>query len=147
MEALHAAVSAPSGPNANFPLLLISGARRVAGYNSGTHNIPALAEQMKGNWLTLSPADAERIGVRSGQQVRVTSAVGAVQIGAVVSPDIRPGVVAMHQFWGHNYDSGMRTSRRYPGVNVNFLHDDRVRDRFDGMPVFNGTPCRVEPLA
>jgi hypothetical protein len=40
----------------------------------------------------------------------------------------------------------MRTARRYPGVNVNFLHDDQVRDRFSGMPVFNGTPCRVEPL-
>jgi len=21
-----------------------------------------------------------------------------------------------------------------------------VRDRFSGMPVYNGTPCRVEPL-
>lgn len=30
------------------------------------------------------------------------------------------------------------------GVNVNFLHDDRVRGRFCGMPVYNGTPCRVE---
>jgi hypothetical protein len=38
-------------------------------------------------------------------------------------------------------------TRRYPGVNVNFLHDDRVRDRFCGMPVFNGTPCRIETAA
>jgi len=29
---------------------------------------------------------------------------------------------------------------------VNLLHDDAVRDRFCGMPVFNGTPCRVTPL-
>ena len=40
----------------------------------------------------------------------------------------------------------MRTSRRYPGVNVNVLHDDQVRDRFCGMPVYNGTPCRVEAV-
>jgi hypothetical protein len=52
----------------------------------------------------------------------------------------------MHQFWGHTYESGMQTARRHPGVNVNFLHDDRVRDRFSGMPVYNGTPCRVEPM-
>jgi hypothetical protein len=38
----------------------------------------------------------------------------------------------------------MQTSRKHPGVNVNFLHDDRVRDQFTGMPVFNGTPCRIE---
>jgi hypothetical protein len=40
----------------------------------------------------------------------------------------------------------MHTSRRYPLVNVNFLHDDQVRDRFTGMPVYNGTPCRVEAV-
>jgi hypothetical protein len=38
----------------------------------------------------------------------------------------------------------MRVSRSHPGVNVNFLHDDRALDRFTGMPVFNGTRCRVE---
>jgi formate dehydrogenase len=126
--------------------MLISGARRLASYNSWTHNIPALMEKLKGNWLTISPADATRLGVIDGGRVRVVSAVGAVEIAVVVSPDIRPGVVAIHQFWGHTYESGMRTSRRYPGVNVNILHDDRVRDRFCGMPVFNGTPVRIEPL-
>jgi hypothetical protein len=59
---------------------------------------------------------------------------------------VREGVVAIHQFWGHHYPSGMLTSRRHPGVNVNLLHDDRVRDRFSGMPVYNGTPCRVERI-
>ncbi len=60
--------------------------------------------------------------------------------------EIREGVIAIHQFFGHRYQSGTRASRRFPGVNVNLLHDDRVRDRFCGMPVFNGTPCRVTPV-
>jgi formate dehydrogenase len=134
------------GPTTDFPFLLISGARRLASYNSWTHNVPALMEKMKGNWATLNTADAARLGIEDGQRVRVTSTAGSVEIGAVVSRDIREGVVAIHQFWGHAYESGMLTSRRHPGVNVNFLHDDRVRDRFSGMPVYNGTPCRVEPL-
>lgn len=146
VEALPAALDRPIGTNGEFPFLLISGARRLASYNSWTHNIPALMEKMKGNWATLNPEDAARIGVKSGDRVRVTSAVGGLEIGAVVSADIRPGVVAIHQFWGHTYESGMQTSRRHPGVNVNLLHDDRVRDRFCGMPVFNGTPCRVEAV-
>jgi anaerobic selenocysteine-containing dehydrogenase len=141
-EALESSISVGGA----FPFLLISGARRLASYNSWTHNIPALMEKMKGNWATLNPQDAERLGIESGQRIRVTSATGSVEIGAVVSPEVRPGVTVMHQFWGHNYDSGTQTSRKYPGVNVNFLHDDRVRDRFCGMPVYNGTPCRVEPL-
>ncbi len=146
VSALSEALAAPVAPSPEFPLLLISGARRLASYNSWTHNIPALMERMKGNWAILHPADAARLGVRDGQRVRVTSAVGSVEIGVVTSADIKDGVVAIHQFWGHTYESGMRTARRYPGVNVNFLHDDRVRDRFSGMPVFNGTPCRVEAL-
>ena len=144
--ALPEALARPVGPTTDFPFLLISGARRLASYNSWTHNVPALMERMKGNWATLNTADAARLGIEDGQRVRVTSTAGSVEIGAVVSRDIREGVVAIHQFWGHAYESGMQTSRRHPGVNVNFLHDDRVRDRFSGMPVYNGTPCRVEPL-
>jgi anaerobic selenocysteine-containing dehydrogenase len=146
VSALTEALAAPPLPTAQFPLILISGARRSAGYNSWTHNIPALVEKLKGNWAILNPLDANRLGVRDGGRVRVTSAIGSVEIPVVVSADVREGVVVIHQFWGHTYDSGTRTSRRYPGVNVNLLHSDQVRDRFSGMPVFNGTPVRVEPV-
>lgn len=141
------ALAAPPLPTEDYPLLLISGGRRLASYNTWTHNTPALMEKLRGNWLTLHPEDAERLGILDAQQVLVQSAVGEVEIEARLSSDIRPGVVMIHQFWGHTYESGMQTSRRTPGVNVNVLHDDRVRDRFTGMPVFNGTPCRVEPLS
>jgi len=146
VSALPEALSSPIETNHDLPLLLISGARRLAAYNTWTHNIPALMEKMRGNWATMNPADAGAIGAESGDRVRVSTATGSVDIGLVASADVRPGVVVIHQFWGHNYDSGMRTSRKYPGVNVNLLHDDRVRDRFCGMPVYNGTPCRVEKI-
>jgi anaerobic selenocysteine-containing dehydrogenase len=146
VAALPEALATPVAQSSVFPFLLISGARRLASYNSWTHNIPALMERMNGNWATLNPTDAAQLGIEDGQRVRVTSATGSIEIRAVTSADIREGVVAIHQFWGHTYESGMRTARGYPGVNVNFLHDDRLRDRFSGMPVYNGTPCRVEPL-
>lgn len=144
VRALHEALRSPPDPTPDFPLLLISGARRAASFNSWTHNIPALMDKLKGNWATLSEADAARLGIAEGERVRVTSPTGSVEIEARVSPDVRPGVVAVQQFWGHTYESGMRVSRSHPGVNVNFLHDDRALDRFTGMPVFNGTRCRVE---
>ena len=74
------------------------------------------------------------------------SEAGAIEIEARLSPDVRRGVVAIHQFWGHVYETGTSASRRYPGVNVNHLHSDHVRDRFSGMPVFNGTPCSIAPV-
>ena len=143
-DALPDVLQSPPLPTAEFPLLLISGGRRLASFNSWTHNIPALMEKLKGNWATLNPTDAERLDIETGDRIRVFSRTGSIEIKAIISPEIREGVVMIHQFWGHNYESGMRTSRQYPGVNVNFLHDDRLLDRFSGMPVFNGTPCRVE---
>jgi anaerobic selenocysteine-containing dehydrogenase len=126
--------------------MLISGGRRSASYNTWTHNIPALMRKLKGNWATLSRDDAERVGLREGMSIRIVSKTGSFEIPAVASQEIREGVVMIHQFWGHKYESGMQTSREYPGKNVNELHDDRVRDPFTGMPVFNGTPCRIETV-
>jgi formate dehydrogenase len=144
--ALPEALSDPPRPTKDYPFLLISGARRLAGYNSWTHHIASLAEKLRGNWVTLNPEDAARLGVRDGDRVRVRSRTGVLEIEARLSSDIREGVIAIHQFFGHTYEVGTSTIRRFPGVNVNRLHDDQVRDRFCGMPVFNGTPCRVEPV-
>jgi formate dehydrogenase len=102
--------------------------------------------KLNGNWATLSRVDAVRLGVEDGTTVRVVSRTGTLEIRAAVSDEIREGVVVIHQFWGHKFESGMKTSRSHPGENVNFLHDDCVRDGFTGMPVFNGTPCRVEAI-
>jgi anaerobic selenocysteine-containing dehydrogenase len=146
VEALPRALESPLRASAEFPLILISGGRRSASYNTWTHNIPKLMEKLNGNWATLSRVDAERLGVEDGTTVKVVSRTGTLEIRAVVSDEIREGVVMIHQFWGHKYESGMKTSRSHPGENVNFLHDDCVRDSFTGMPVFNGTPCRVEAI-
>lgn len=144
IAALPDALRRAQRDGSDYPFRLISGARRLASFNSWTHNIPALMDKMKGNWATLNSNDAERLGVSDGDAIRVTSKTGEIEIMARVSPDIREGAVAIHQFWGHVYDSSMKTSRKYPGVNVNHLHDDRALDDFTGMPVYNGTPCRVE---
>jgi formate dehydrogenase len=146
VNALPGALAEPDPATDEYPFLLVSGARRLAGYNSWTHHIEALAEKLGGNWATMSPADAARLGIAEGDLVQVRSPVGELEIEARLSPEIREGVIAIHPFFGHRYESGTRASRRFPGVNVNLLHDDRVRDPFCGMPVFNGTPCRVTPL-
>jgi formate dehydrogenase len=147
VDALPEALAEPPASTEEYPLLLVSGVRRLAGYNSWTHHIAPLAEKLSGNWAILNPADAARLGVTEGQRVQVRSRSGELEIEARLSPDIREGVIGIHQFFGHKYGSGTRASRRFPGVNVNLLHDDRVRDRFCGMPVYNGTPCRVTPVA
>ena len=146
VNALPEALAEPPASTEEYPFLLVSGVRRLAGYNSWTHHIAPLAMKLAGNWAILNPGDAAKLGVEEGQRVQVRSRVGELEIEARLSPDVREGVIGIHQFFGHKYESGTRASRRFPGVNVNLLHDDQVRDRFCGMPVFNGTPCRVIPV-
>ena len=103
VEAFRAALDAPPRPKPNFPYVLISGARRLASYNSWTHHIEPLAEKLKGNWATLNPEDAAVLGIEEGQRIRVRSETSAIEIEARLSPDVRRGVVVIHQFWGHVY--------------------------------------------
>jgi anaerobic selenocysteine-containing dehydrogenase len=146
VAALRDALRAPPTPTERHPLLLISGARRAASFNSWTHNIPALADKQQGNFATVSEADAERLDIEDGRSVEISTTTGTIRIEARVSADIRPGVVAVQQFWGHVYGNAMTTAASTPGVNVNHLHDDQALDRLCGMPVFNGTPCSVRPV-
>lgn len=130
--------------NNNLPFTLISGGRRLASFNTWTHNMPSLMEKLKGNHAVMNEGDGKRLGIADGGTIRVTSETGTLDIRAVLSTDIREGVVVVQQFWGHHYNSGQQLANKHPGVNVNLLHDDRVRDTFTGMPVFNGTPCKIE---
>jgi len=144
VEALETAVQNPPLPTSAYPFLVISGARRLASFNSWTHNIPELVEKLKGNWATMHPDDADRLGIHEGERVRIRSASGEIAIEVRRSNEVLAGVIAIHQHWGHTYASGMRTAQKYPGVNVNRLHGDDVRDPFCAMPVYNGTPVAVE---
>ena len=127
--------------------MLISGGRRLASFNSWTHNMPAMMKKLKGNYALMNTSDGLKLGIQDGVKIKITSKIHSVEIKVVLSTNIREGVIMVHQFWGHNYKSGQSLARKYPGVNVNFLHDDQVKDKYTGMPVYNGTPCNIEPFA
>jgi len=127
-----------------FPLMLISGGRRLATFNTWTKNMPSLSGKLKENYATINETDAKTYGIKDGEKIRISSKVCTIEINVSISDDIREGTIMVHQFWGHHYNSGQSLARKNPGVNVNLLHDDQERDWFTGMPVFNGTPCSIE---
>ena len=146
LQGLKEAISAPPITSSEFPLMLISGGRRLASFNSWTHNLPSLTKKLNGNHAILNREDAQKLDIQNGTSIRIVSPTHAINIQVELSDDIRRGVIVVHQFWGHHYDSGQTTAKKTPGVNVNLLHSDKIRDKFCGMPVFNGTPCRVEKV-
>jgi len=136
------------------PSLVLIGRRHVRSNNSWLHNSQRLVKGKPRCTLMIHPADAATRGIVDGCVVRLSSRVGAVEIAAEVTEDMRPGVVCMPHGWGHDRPGtghdrpGTRLSvaGRSPGVSINDVVDDQRIDELTGTAVLNGTPVEVEPV-
>jgi anaerobic selenocysteine-containing dehydrogenase len=102
-----APASAFDGDPDAFPFVLLPFPSLRTGHGRGA-NRPWLQEMpdpmstvMWNSWAELSPADAERLGVRDGDRVRLESVSGAVETHALIDAGVRPGVVGMPLGHGH----------------------------------------------
>jgi formate dehydrogenase len=115
--------------------------------NSWLNESPGLFKLRRENVIEIHPDDALELGIADGDPVRVTSAVGSVELLAELSDAMRRGVVCVPHGWGTRvFDpTGRETPQSY-GVNRNLLVDGRRTDRFSQTPAFNSTAVRVEPV-
>jgi anaerobic selenocysteine-containing dehydrogenase len=91
------------------------------------------------------PDDAHRIGIADGDDVRVTSAAGAIVLPAEVTDAVRSGVVSIPHGWGHGIDgTRMVTAAANAGANSNILARSDLFDPLSGNAVLNGTPVELE---
>lgn len=146
-EAVRVALKNPPVPTKSWPFSLISGGRRLATFNTWTKNLPSLMKHTDENVATIHSGDAQELNIKEGDWIEIATESGRIKLKAKPSDAIRQGVVMVQQFWGHTFDSSQTTAKQKPGVNVNYLHSDQVLCQFTGMPVFNGTPCRIVGLS
>ena len=102
-----------------------------------------LSTVMWGSWAEIATADAGRLGIRTGDIVRLTGTAADIELPAIVLPTVRPGCIGVPVGGGHA-DYGRYARGR--GVNVNALFDpDR---RVTGAAAFarGGVRVRVERL-
>ncbi len=119
-------------PDDEYPLLLTTG-RRLESYNTGVQSGGFKSPLHTGEALEISPEDAERLGIASGDQVRVTSRRGSVLTPARVERSLRPGVVFM--------------TLHFPDeVPTNLLTIDAADER-SGTAEFKASAVRVEPAS
>ncbi|MBT8136278.1 MAG: hypothetical protein KJO54_04595, partial [Gammaproteobacteria bacterium] len=100
-----------------------------------------LTSVVYGSWVELNPATAERLGLREGDVVEVTSPAGTVRAPVYVYPAIMPEVVAMPIGQGH------RTFGRYAsnrGANPLAIVDVAT-DRDSGALAWGATMVSLEP--
>lgn len=126
--------------------LRLIGRRHVRSNNSWLHNSHRLVKGPDRCTLMMHPDDAFARGIEDGQQVRVASHVGTVELAVEVTGDIMPGVVSIPHGWGHNRNGiGWQTAAEHAGVSINDLIGTDRYDPLSGNAVLNGIAVAVEP--
>jgi anaerobic selenocysteine-containing dehydrogenase len=129
------------------PLLLI-GRRQLRSNNSWMHNSQRLMKGKSRCTLMINPGDAERLGVKSGDIVTLSSRVGQVSAPAEVTGDMMAGVVSLPHGFGHGRDGvQLSVATNHAGVSVNDLTDDQLIDALSGNASFSGVPVTLETAA
>ena len=127
------------------PDLVLVSRRQLRSLNSWMHNLATLVKGKPRCTLQMHVADAERLSVTSGQNVRITSSGGSITAPVETTSKIRPGVVSLPHGWGHGRrETRINTAKRHAGSNFNVLAPADLLDSASGNAVVNGIPVRVE---
>jgi anaerobic selenocysteine-containing dehydrogenase len=124
-------------PNPEYPLILSAGRHIPFNANTLMRN-PAWNEGKRACTCIMNPADAESLGLKDADTVKVTTEAGAVEVELEVTDRTCQGYVMIPHGFGLEYQG-----QTY-GVNANFLASSANRDRFAGTPYHRYIPCRVE---
>ncbi len=114
-----------------YPFRLTTG-RRLSEYNTGVQTAGYDSPLRRPETLDLAPEDAERLGVREGELVRVSSRRGTVDVAVRVDDCLRPGMTFM-------------TLHFQDDVATNVLTIDAT-DPKSGTAEFKAAAVRVERL-
>ncbi len=127
---------------------LLVGRRQLRSNNSWMHNCPTLIKGPDRCTLLMHDADGRRLGLRAGQEVRVTSRVGEVRVPVQLTADMMPGVVSLPHGFGHGRPGiRARLASEHAGVSMNDLTDDAACEGLMGNAVLTGVPVRVSARA
>jgi anaerobic selenocysteine-containing dehydrogenase len=141
LEAQTRALDAASEANglklsAEFPMILNAG--RHMDYNANTlMRNPEWNKGKRACTVAVNPADAEAMGLRDGQLVRVTTEAGSGVGELQVTEQARKGTVLIPHGFGLIYED------KVYGINVNRLTKNTHRDPL-GTPLHRYVPCRLE---
>ena len=123
--------------NGGSPLMLTTGARSRARFNSQYLDRPELAERNKAV-VEINPVDADARGIQDGDIVSVLTASGQMSLKSCVTGDIYAGVV--HIPYGGGCHRQIEPWRR---ANVNTIVPPEVKDPISGYPVLKAVMCEV----
>jgi len=132
---------------APVPDLVVIGRRQLRSNNSWMHNLPVLAKGAYRCTALVHPHDASRLGLADGGMAQMRNGARRIEVQVELSADMMPGVVSLPHGWGHNLEGtqlGVASER--PGVNLNALLDENLRDPLSGNAVLSGIAIEMGPV-
>ncbi len=129
------------------PDMVVIGRRDVRTNNSWMHNLPTLAKGPFRCTALVHPADAERLGLSEGAMATLENAQGSLQAQVHISAEMMPGVVSLPHGWGHDLPGAqLSVAAQRPGVNLNALLNENLRDPLSGNAVLSGVEVRMRAV-
>lgn len=121
-------------PDEEFPIALITGARKVMFYHGRNRNFARTLTAIPKAEIEVHPVDAEKLGLKTGDMVKVTSKIGSIDIAVnvVSETEILPGVTQITHGWKE--------------ANVNEITHDDIFDPIDGFPLMKAVQIKVEKI-
>lgn len=114
-----------------YPLRMTTG-RHLDGYNTGVQSGGFDSPLRLGATIDLSPEDAERLGMKEGETVRVASRRGSIEAPVRIDAELRPGLTFMAIHYPEEVDVNQLTIEAW--------------DKKSGTAEFKATAVRVEKL-
>jgi anaerobic selenocysteine-containing dehydrogenase len=147
IEEIARAVATEPKTDPDYPLILANGLR--TGWTANTIQRDPAWRKGRGPHcpLHMAPADAERLSIEDGEEVRLVTRRGSALIPVALDAKLQSGHVWIPNGFGIAYPSGAQGELEVQGVNGNDLSDAADRDPISGCPHHKITPCRVERLA
>lgn len=96
--------------------------------------------------LTVSPTDAQRLGLANDDRVQLSTRVASAQIPVRIDPHVQPGHVNLPTGFGVQYPDPETGELRYDGIRINELTDRFERDPFTGCPHHKYIRCQLEKV-
>ena len=129
--------------NSQFPFVLSSGERRDYTAN-GVYRDPTWRKKDFDCALRMSPADAEEMGLESGQLVRITTRQGEAETVLEVNDRMRNGHISIPNGGGLINNLNTDQPLEMIGPSTNDLTPVDHRDEIAGTPWHKYVPARVE---
>jgi len=127
----------PSPPEGEFRLTV---GRCALHTHVSTQNNPYLNEIVPETYLWINDQEAQKLGIKTGDLVEVSSDVGSGLIKAYVTEMIHPEAVFMFHGFGHEAAFATRSFNK--GLNDSILIKN-ITDRIGGSPAFHDTFVKV----